>query len=157
MRGTIANSAPYHWDGSQKDIGHLVDFVFSTRMSGPKVDKAKVGALQNWLFNMPAPPKLARKDETAIAHGQTLFTQRGCGTCHSGASLTNNETRDVGTGAAFQVPSLIGIAWRAPYLHNGCAATLKDRFGSCGGDKHGDIAGLTENEISDLSSYLETF
>jgi cytochrome c peroxidase len=86
-----------------------------------------------------------------------LFTQRGCANCHSGPELTNNETRDVGTGGAFQVPSLVGVSWRAPFLHNGCAKTLKDRFdGSCGGDKHGDITGLTSAQISDLSAYLES-
>ena len=35
-------------------------------------------------------------------------------TCHSGALFTNNATVDVGTGRAFQVPSLRGVAWRAP-------------------------------------------
>ncbi len=157
MRGTIKDTAPFHWDGSVKDMDHLVDFVFSTRMSGPKVDKEKVATLQAWLERVPAPPKLEAKDAAAVGRGQQLFAQQGCATCHAGSTLTNNETRDVGTGAAFQVPSLIGIGWRAPYLHNGCAKTMKQRFdGSCGGDKHGDTAGMTAAQIADLSAYVET-
>jgi cytochrome c peroxidase len=36
-------------------------------------------------------------------------------------------TVDVGTGSALQVPSLHGLALRAPYMHDGCAETLLDR------------------------------
>ncbi len=156
MRGTIAHTEPFHWDGTVKDMRHLVDHVFSTRMSGPNVEDAQVETLKTWLFKIPAPPKVA-KDAVAVERGHALFNQRGCASCHSGAALTNNETRDVGTGGAFQVPSLVGVAWRAPFLHNGCAKTLRDRFdGSCGGDKHGDITGLTSAQIDDLSTYLES-
>ncbi len=156
MRGTVAHTEPFHWDGTVKDMRHLVDHVFSTRMSGPKVEDKQVETLKTWLFKIPAPPKL-EKDPVAVQRGQTLFNQRGCASCHAGAALTNNETRDVGTGGAFQVPSLVGVAWRAPFIHNGCAKTMKDRFdGSCGGDKHGDIAGLSASQIDDLSAYVES-
>lgn len=156
MRGTIAHTEPFHWDGTVKDMRHLVDHVFSTRMSGPKVEDTQVETLKTWLFKIPAPPKL-EQDAVAVERGQVLFNQRGCASCHSGAALTNNETRDVGTGGAFQVPSLVGVAWRAPFIHNGCAKTMKERFdGSCGGDKHGDIAGLTAAQVADLSAYVES-
>jgi len=35
--------------------------------------------------------------------------------------LTNNQSADVGTGGTFQVPSLVDLAHRAPYMHDGCA------------------------------------
>ena len=156
MRGTIAHTEPFHWDGTVKDMRHLVDHVFSTRMSGPTVEDVQVETLKTWLFKIPAPPKIVQ-DAAKVERGQVLFNQRGCASCHSGAALTNNETRDVGTGGAFQVPSLVGVAWRAPFIHNGCAKTLLDRFdGTCGGDKHGDITGLTTAQIADLSAYLES-
>jgi cytochrome c peroxidase len=63
----------------------------------------------------------------------------------------------VGTGRAFQVPPLMGLAARAPYMHNGCATTLHDRFGPCGGgDKHGKTSHLSAAQINDLVAYLET-
>jgi cytochrome c peroxidase len=63
----------------------------------------------------------------------------------------------VNTGGSFQVPSLLGIAWRAPYMHQGCAATLDERFGFCGGgDGHGTTSHLTPEQLSDLVAYLET-
>jgi hypothetical protein len=64
---------------------------------------------------------------------------------------------DVGTGGSFKVPSLIGLAYTSPYLHNGCAATLADRFGSCGGgDQHGITSTLSSSQLSDLMAYLDS-
>jgi hypothetical protein len=49
------------------------------------------------------------------------------------------------------------VRWRAPYLHDGCAATLADRFGACGGgDRHGATSTLSSAELADLIAYLET-
>ena len=47
---------------------------------------------------------------------------------------------------------------KAPFslLTNGCAKTLKDRFGACGGDKHGSTAQLLPAEVDALVAYLET-
>jgi hypothetical protein len=56
------------------------------------------------------------------------------------------------------VPSLRGVSWRAPYMHDGCAPTLRDRFTpSCGGgDRHAVTSVLGEGDITDLIAYLDT-
>jgi mono/diheme cytochrome c family protein len=155
LLGTIAGTEPFHWDGDMKDLRDLVDHVFVERMSGPNVDDAELGALGGWLFALPAPAKL-RAESDATVRGGTLFTQR-CSSCHSGAMLTNNRSFDVGTGGTFQVPSLVGVGWRRPLLHTGCAMTLADRFDPrCGGASHGDTADLGAEQISDLVKFLET-
>ena len=81
-----------------------------------------------------------------------------CATCHTGARFTNNVSYDVGTGEALQVPSLVGLAFRAPYMHDGCAKTMLDRLGTIcgGGDKHGVTSQLTTEEKTDLAAYLES-
>jgi cytochrome c peroxidase len=84
---------------------------------------------------------------------------RAVASCHSGERTTNNRNLDVGTGAAFQVPTLRSIAWRAPYMHNGCAPTLRARFtdAACGGgDRHGVTSHLSSGQLDDLVAYLET-
>jgi hypothetical protein len=54
------------------------------------------------------------------------------------------------------------VGGRAPFLHDGCATTLTDRFGdrrvpTCGGgDLHGKTAHLTSAQIADLVAYLES-
>jgi cytochrome c peroxidase len=63
----------------------------------------------------------------------------------------------VGSGGSFVVPTLVGLAARPPFMHNGCAPTLRDRFGPCGGgDAHGVTSGLSSSQIDDLVAYLET-
>jgi cytochrome c peroxidase len=95
-----------------------------------------------------------------VERGKALFESEsvGCASCHSGPRFTNNANADVGTGDVFQVPSLLGVSARAPFMHDGCAPTLRDRFsGYCGGDdKHGVTSNLTPADLDDLVSYLET-
>jgi cytochrome c peroxidase len=80
-----------------------------------------------------------------------------CSKCHEGERFTNNTSADVGTGGEYQVPSLLDIAYRAPFMHDGCAATLRQRFDpNCGGEKHGETAALSEAQLSDLIVYLES-
>ena len=63
----------------------------------------------------------------------------------------------IGTGAMFQVPTLIGVGARAPFMHDGCAATLMDRFVTCGGgDAHGTTKALSQTQLTDLVTYLES-
>ncbi len=65
---------------------------------------------------------------------------------------------DVGTGGSFQVPPLVGVGHRAPLIHNGCVASLRDRFtNACaGGDQHGHTSDLTANEVDDITAFLKT-
>jgi hypothetical protein len=65
---------------------------------------------------------------------------------------------DVGTGQAFKVPTLRGVWTRAPFMHTGCAQTLRDRFTApCGGgDSHGLTSSLSASDVDDLVRYLET-
>jgi cytochrome c553 len=158
LRGTLDGTAPYHWNGEMKDISALSDAVMTGRMNGPALDAVQKGHLQSWLFALPALPAPTGLDAAAVTRGQTLFASSttACASCHSGPRFTSSVTVSVGTGGAFQVPSLVGVGARAPFLHDGCAATLTDRFGSCGGASHGDTTKLSTGEIGDLVAYLQT-
>jgi hypothetical protein len=163
IRGGISPTAPFHWDGSEKSFSRLMDDVFSGRMAGPPLSEDQKTALQTWVDTIPALPVKAGLDAAAVARGQTLFNDAkvGCATCHAGTLLTNNATVDVGTGQPFQVPSLRGVSWRAPFMHTGCAATLADRLSpanaTCsGGDLHGVTSTLTSAQLGDLAVYLQS-
>jgi hypothetical protein len=126
-------------------------------MGGEQLRDDQEGALQSWVESIPAPRAPSWVDADAASRGKGLFEgTAGCATCHSGPKLTNNTTVSVGTCDAFQVPPLVGVGWRAPFLHNGCAATLADRFAKCSTPAHGAIQGLSSGQISDLTAYLET-
>lgn len=79
---------------------------------------------------------------------QNLATGETVQTTDPGRALVTGKWKDIGK---FKGPILRGLAARAPYFHNGSAATLKDavtfyntRFG----------IGLTDAEVSDLVAFL---
>jgi hypothetical protein len=159
--GGLRGSEPFHWDGSESDMTHLMTDVFQGRMSGPALASDQINVLMSWIDGQPHVPQAAPTDPAAVERGRVLFndpTRAACASCHSGARFSNNTTVDVGTGGAFQVPSLVGIGSRGPFMHNGCAKTLTERFTNtaCGGTAHGDVSGLSTNEISDLVTYLQS-
>lgn len=156
----IEGTEPLHWDGSLAKFSDLVSEVFVNRMGGAPQSAPRLAALESWMNKLTPNPSLRATDDPAAVRGHELFTsdEVGCTSCHTGEKLTNNATVDVGTGGAFQVPSLIGVVYHQPYIHNGCAKTLRDRFDpACGGgDMHGKTSHLTEGEIQDLVAYVET-
>ncbi len=156
--GILAGTEPFHWGGDESDFTALVKDVMTERMSGPALQSGHVAALKGYIDAIPAWATPAPADADAVARGKAVFERDevGCATCHSGPSLTNNETVNVGTGALLQVPSLLGLTFRAPFLHDGCAATIADRFSDCGGESHGNTSELSESELSDLTTYLES-
>ena len=158
VSGGIMSTVPFHWSGDMQDFTMLLHEVFETRMGGGRPNKPQTAAFQNWLSGISA-PKAAVVDIASADRGKALFesTELGCSSCHAGAKLTDNETYDVGTRGEFQVPSLVGVATRAPFLHDGCAGTLRDRFGACGGgDQHGATSRLAPAQLDDLLNYLES-
>ncbi len=160
LRGGILGTEPFHWDGDQASFSVLMAEVFGHRMSGPALQPGQLMAMQTWVNRIPLIPAAAPIDPAAVERGRTLFqdgANLGCASCHAGPLLTDNASVDVGTGAPFQVPSLRGLAWRAPFLHDGRAATLMDRFGAQGGgDLHGHTSQLTSSQLGDLVAYLES-
>ncbi len=157
----LEGTEPFHWSGDMPRLSTLVAEVFVERMGGAQQTSERLGALGGWLFaQQPSAPIRAANDPAAM-RGHELFNSQevGCNNCHSGAKFTNNQTVDVGTGEPMQVPSLLGVAHRAPFIHTGCAPTLQDRFTdtACGGgDMHGNTSQLDSNQINDLVAYLET-
>jgi mono/diheme cytochrome c family protein len=159
LRGGVTGMAPFHWDGDMGTFTTLVEEVFGQRMNGGELRRDQVAALERWSDAQAVPPASPPSDAPAVERGRALFADPsvGCASCHGGARYTNNATVSVGTGAAFQVPSLTGLAWRTPLMHDGCAATVRDRFGPCGGgESHGHTAQLAPAQIDDLVAYLET-
>jgi mono/diheme cytochrome c family protein len=157
----LRDTAPFHWAGDLKNVGELMTQVFVGRMGGINESAPRISALSEWLFALKAPPAIRDSNDEAAQRGQVLFNSNevGCATCHSGAKLTDNKSVAIDTRVAtkLQVPSLVAIGYRAPFMHTGCAPTLAARFDpACGGDTHGNTAGLTDAQRTDLVAYLES-
>ena len=56
----------------------------------------------------------------------------------------------------FNTPSLHGVGFAAPYLHDGSAVTLLDRVHHNPGDIHGKTSLLSPDDLDDLVAYLKT-
>jgi hypothetical protein len=140
------------------DLATLTVDVYTGRMGGTKLLPDQTASLSNWVQSIPAPPAPSWVDAASAQRGQTVFegSTARCGTCHSGAKLTNNQTMDVGTCGTFQVPPLVGVGWRTPLMHNGCASAMGDRFTKCSTPGHGSLAALSTQDVSDLTAYLES-
>ncbi|HEV3194156.1 MAG TPA: cytochrome-c peroxidase, partial [Polyangiaceae bacterium] len=111
-----------------------------------------------WVQSIPAPPAPTWVDPTAAQRGRALFERSDtqCVTCHSGPKFTNNQTVSVGTGRAFQVPPLVGVGWRLPLFHDGCAKSITDRFQTCSTLGHGAVFLLSQQDVLDMTAYLDT-
>jgi mono/diheme cytochrome c family protein len=160
LRGGILGTEPLHWNGDMDDFQKLVKEVFVGRMSGFSPSSDQSDALSHWIDLQPSLSANAA-DNAAAVRGKELFESNEvrCAQCHTGSHLTNNQSANVGTGANLQVPSLKGVRFRTPLMHDGCASTIAERFTNkkCGGgDSHGKTSQLNAAQISDLTAYLET-
>jgi hypothetical protein len=159
----LKGTEPFHWDGELTNFHTLVAEIMVHRMGGILQSPEREAAFKHWLFQLSPPAAIVAANDARAVRGHALFQspEVGCSGCHAGAHLTNNRSVFVGTtedSKPLQVPSLRGVGYRAPFLHNGCAATLRERFDpKCGGgDLHGRTSGLKTTQIDDLLAYLES-
>jgi mono/diheme cytochrome c family protein len=155
LLGGIEETRPFHWDGDQANMSAIMSVTFGERMLG-LFGPEDVTAVSAWIDGLEA-PRGAVADAAAVERGRAHFesAEVGCASCHTGSALTNNTNADVGTGGSFQVPSLRGVLYRGPYLHDGRAATLEEVVESAG-TTHGSTAHLDAEERADLIAYLRS-
>lgn len=161
LSGGVASRAPFHWDGEFPELTDLMSDVFEGRMGGSSLDAAAVEDLAAWMDGI-RPVQTTVENPNIVAAGQALFEDPlvGCQACHVGEQYSNFTMQVVREGEpATKTPSLLGVGSRAPYMHDGCASTLEERFTdpACGGgDFHGVTSGLSEPEIDALVAFLKT-
>jgi len=120
---------------------------------------------------------------SAAKRGFDLFNGKArCASCHSGWTFTDSSFHDIGTATgndigrgklfptsvklryAFKTPTLRDVARRAPYMHDGSVATLKDAidlYDRGGIDRPSRSVlisrlGLRDDEKADLIAFLQT-
>jgi hypothetical protein len=157
LRGAISQTAPFHWNGDRRDLDHVMDLTFTRGMGGDVLNSRQKFAFANWLDRLPMLRTHEPAASDAVERGRVIFEgAAGCGDCHSGPVLTNNATLNIGSGGDFQVPSLLGAVSRAPYLHDGRAATLDAVLDADGPAVHAVAARLTPDARRDLLAFLRS-
>ena len=112
---------------------------------------------------LPSPHLVNGELSESAKRGKAIFEREelGCAKCHLGEYFTDQKMHDVGSRAEydqmddFDTPTLREI-WRTPpYMHDGRFVHLRDIFKIGNhGDVYGDIAGLSDAELDDLTEYL---
>lgn len=121
-------------------------------------------AIDEYLKNLkPIPsPRLVNADLSPDAQkGKEIFSRAGCTACHPQGLYTDLNEYDIGStkgldkGKLVDTPTLIETWRTAPYLHDGCAATITDVLTKCNpGDKHGTTSTLSPDEIRQLEEFV---
>lgn len=155
--------APYHRDGEFADARALTLSTLRALLEGDGL-LVDLDAIVAFMQEAPAPPPRPIDDPAAVARGGELFASR-CERCHTaGGRGSDGEMHAVvplsadplGVLAAALTPTLEAIRARAPYLHDGRAASLRDVLtvhdpeGTHGG------GGLDPADLADLLTYLES-
>ncbi len=176
LAGRLADTAPYNWLGGKFSLHD--NFVATTaRMGGSGLMAAELAALEAFVLQgLKAPPNPHVKPEGLTAPqlaGKKLFEDPavGCAKCHVPGSGTDGAQHDVGTATdvelkvaaatgkttklVYNTPSLRGLFYTAPYLHDGSAPTLQAALQKTA-TTMGNTANLTPQQLEDLVAYLLT-
>lgn len=158
LAGRVVGTHPYKWDGKDVDLPTSLSNTVG-RLGGSGLTADDVRDLRAFVEGLPQ-PKPPMHDEAAIARGRTLFESEdtACSACHDGAKLSDGQQYDFATNLVqVDTPSLVGLAYSAPYYHDGSARTLRalltDKAAVHG---MGKTSELDDAQIDDLIVYLES-
>jgi len=181
LAGRLKDTAPFNWAGTKPQLqGNMVQTV--ERMGGQGLTGDEIADLEAFLLSMDAVPNPNLAADGTLsemqAWGKEIFFRQdvGCGTCHAGPAQTDGRNHDVGTAteierevfqrkkqagvatgegpAVLNTPTLRGLFYTAPYLHDGSAETLHDVLELAPEMGHPGI--LSAEEKDALVAYLLT-
>ena len=78
LRGSLAGTAPFHWDGDMATFTDLAHDVFGQRMSGGALAPDQVAALERWTTTLPTIPASPVREVGTVARGRALFADAAC-------------------------------------------------------------------------------
>ncbi|HWB81587.1 MAG TPA: hypothetical protein VG755_41785, partial [Nannocystaceae bacterium] len=126
LRVGLDDTEPFHWTGDFPGFPRIVDDIYTARMGGLELSDARYDAFRGWVYGLE-PLRSEPGDAVQVGRGAVLFASLGCGGCHDAAALVDGRQADLGV--SLQVPSLVGIAQRPPYMHDGRLTDLASAVG----------------------------
>ena len=163
LRG-VSDSGPWAWTGSKSSLDEQIktSLIISMQTQIP-TDELPIERLSAYLKTLTPAPSLRLANNMmpsgdVLAEARIGFEAAGCQNCHAGPGLTSNDTYDVGIHdeqgeTLFNPPSLRGVSQRAPYFHDGRAATLAEVLKT---SHHNSKMALSEKQIEQLQLLLES-
>jgi len=165
LRG-IRATAPYGRAGRFPTLQAFTQHVIVDEFGGTQPSARLLDALVAYQNRLQFGPntRVAQGGELlsegASKRGEALFkrpfanrSELSCAACHRPErSFVDGKQHDVGTGATFDTPTLLGIAHTRPYFHDGATTSLTDVVAHF--DRFFDLK-LSSAEQRDLVAYLE--
>jgi len=158
-----AETAPFAWNGSAKDLDvQIRNSISQTMQSDQEPKDDDVEAIKAFLATLQPPPSIdsarGRQDDAAIARGKQQFTALKCVNCHAPPFYTTPHTYQVNLtdklgNDRFNPPSLLGVGQRGPYFHDNRSKELADVFRTFG---HQLDRELEAKELADLLAFLRS-
>lgn len=158
-----ATAGPWAWNGSKAQLEEQIKTSLIISMQTQiETDDLPIPTLAAYLKTLaPAPAVREARgllNTDLLQSAKNEFERAGCSSCHSGSSFTSSEVFDVGIHdemgeTLFNPPSLRGVSQRAPYFHDGRAASLQDVLKT---SHHNPENGLTDDQIQRLTVLLES-
>lgn len=164
-RRTLSLDANYNpnvalnWSGTWPTFYDLMSNVFNQQMAHDhEVRVEQTNVLVDWISALPGPTPGVIVAPAAVERGRRLFSgSAGCAVCHMGSDHSDFQFYDFGTGGTFKTPSLLGVGARSRLMHDGCASSLRDVFGACGGGpSHNIVDRLPPQDVDDVVAFLMT-
>lgn len=177
LRG-IRFTAPYGRNGRFASLRDFVRNVIVNEFNGDEPDAILLDGMVVYMneFDFVRNPALNRdgtlnrRAHEAALRGEKIFNRtfpqmgnRSCATCHiPSANFLDHQRHDIGTAKGYDdfskdrsldTPTLLGVAFTAPYFHDGSQPTLRGVVDWFNGEYK---LGLSEEELADLASYVST-
>ena len=131
----VSETGPWGWNGKKTSLLDQVHQSGNSTMKGRGVSKSQAGDLVAFLKTLPPPPSFfpvqSDEDQTLVDRGRAIFESLDCTSCHSGSTLTSEQTYDVGLVdqqglREFNPPSLRGVGHRYGLFHDKQATSIED-------------------------------
>jgi len=144
----------FGWQGNHASLELHVTRTITQNLRGKGLTAPELASLLRYVGSMQAPA--SRPLEGPALRGQAVFAGAGeCSTCHDPAHrFSDGLVHDVG-GGAFRTPSLLGIAGRGRFFHDGRYRSLEELLTRTDG-RMGQTASLSPDDRAALQSYLAT-
>lgn len=183
LAGRLLGTAPFNWAGSKDALSENMTQTVE-RMRGKGLTNQELGDLEQFLlYGLEAPknPNLEVDAATKAKQelGKQIFESKeaGCAGCHQPSrNFTDGFSHDVGTASQAELttfaftkeinpdarepwrldtPTLKGLFYTAPYLHDGSAKTLLEVLDRTS-ESMGKTSHLSQVEKEALVEYLKT-
>lgn len=174
----VAGTGPFKWNGKNSSLEMQCGPRFAKVLM--RTDPIPAGDLRDLttFLESQSPPTHRRAGQpltpaqergrqiffaTKTTTGKPIPLERQCQTCHRPPLYTNRLKSAIGTRGPhdsteyFDTPHLLGVAFSAPYLHDGRARTLEELWTTYQtNDLHGVSSYMDKHQLNDLVEFLKT-